>query len=68
LKDIKELDQREAYEYLSIEESHDLEHKNKKETFGTELCAKTKFQATGSLAVPVLRYSFGKINWRQEEL
>jgi hypothetical protein len=25
-------------------------------------------QATGSLAVPVLRHSFGIINWHQEEI
>jgi hypothetical protein len=25
-------------------------------------------QAIGSLAVPVLRYSFGIINWHQEEI
>jgi hypothetical protein len=25
-------------------------------------------QVTGSLAVPVLRYSFGIINWHQEEI
>ena len=35
---------------------------------GTELSAKNKIQATGSLAVPVLRYSFGIVNWHQEEL
>jgi len=35
---------------------------------GRELSAKNKIQATGSLAVPVLRYSFGIVNWRQEEL
>ena len=34
----------------------------------TELSAKNKIQAIGSLAVPVLRYSFGIINWHQEEL
>jgi hypothetical protein len=34
----------------------------------TELSAKNKMQATGSLAVPVLRYSFGIINWNQEEI
>ena len=34
----------------------------------TELSAKNKIQAIGSLAVPVLRYSFGIINWQQEEL
>ena len=36
--------------------------------FGTELSAKNKIQAIGSLAVPVLRYSFGIVNWHQEEL
>jgi hypothetical protein len=25
-------------------------------------------EATGSLAIPVLRYSFGIINWHQEEI
>jgi len=35
---------------------------------GIELSAKNKIQATASLAVPVLRYSFGIINWHQEEL
>ena len=35
---------------------------------GTELSAKNEIQAIGSLAVPVLRYSFGIINWHQEEL
>ena len=35
---------------------------------GTELSEKNKIQATGSLTVPVLRYSFGIVNWRQEEL
>jgi len=34
----------------------------------TELGAKNKIQATGSLAVPVFRYSFGIVNWCQEEL
>ena len=35
---------------------------------GAELSAKNKTQAIGSLAVPVLRYSFGISNWHQEEL
>ena len=34
----------------------------------TKLSAKNKIQAIGSLAVPVLRYSFGIVNWHQEEL
>jgi hypothetical protein len=35
---------------------------------GTELSVKNKIQAIGSLAVPVLKYSFGIVNWHQEEL
>ena len=78
--DIKELDLRKAYKYLGIEESFDILHKNEKEklkkkylkrlrlVLGTELSAKNMIQATGSLAVPVLSYSFGIINWHQEEL
>jgi hypothetical protein len=34
----------------------------------TELDAKNKMHAIGSLAVPVLRYSFGIINWHREEI
>jgi hypothetical protein len=34
----------------------------------TELSEKNKMQAIGSLAIPVLRYSFGNINWHQEEI
>ena len=78
--DIKELDPRKAYKYLGIEESFDIQHKNEKEKvkkeylrrlrlfFGIELSVKNKIQAIGSLAVPILRYSFGIINWHQEEL
>ena len=33
-----------------------------------ELSAKNKIQAIGSLAVLVLRHSFGIINWHQEKL
>ena len=77
---VKELDLRKAYKYLGIEESFDIKHKNEKEklkkgylrrlrlVLGTELSAKNKIRAIGSLAVPVLRYNFGIINWHQEEL
>jgi hypothetical protein len=75
-KDIKEMDPRRAYKYLGIEESFDIQRKNEKEklkkehlrNLGTELSAKNKIQAIGSLVVPVLRYSFGIVNWHQEEL
>jgi len=78
--DIKDLDPRKAYKYLGIEENFDLQHKNEKEKLkkeylrrlrlilGTELSAQNKIQAIGSLAVPVLRYSFGNVNLYQEEL
>ena len=78
--DIKELDPSKAYKCLGIEESFDIQHKNEKETLkkeylrrlrlvlGTELSAKNKIQALGSLALPVLRYTFGIVNWHQEEL
>jgi hypothetical protein len=58
--------------------SHDKEHNNEKENLMkeylrglrlllvTELSPKNKIQAIGALAVPVLRHSFGIINWRQE--
>jgi len=71
-KDIKKLDPR--------KESFDIQHKNEKEklkkeylrrlrlVLGTELSAKNKIQAIGTLAVPVLRYSFGIVNWHEEEL
>jgi len=34
----------------------------------SELNARNKIIAIGALAVPVLRYSFGIINWRTEEI
>ena len=76
--DIKELDPRKTYQYLGIEENFDIQHKNEKEklkkeylrrlrlVLGTELSAKIKIQAVGSLAVPVLRYSFGIVNWQNQ--
>jgi len=67
-----------ASKYLGTEESYGIQHKNEKEkltkeylkrlrlVLGTELSAKSKIQATGSLAVPVLRYNLGIVNWRQD--
>ena len=78
--DIKELDPRKAYMYFGIEENFDIQHKNEKEKLKkeylcrlslvlcVELSAKNKIQAIGSLTIPVLRYSFGIVNWHQEEL
>ena len=36
--------------------------------FGTDLSAKNKIQASGSLAVPSLRYRFGIFNWHHKEM
>jgi len=78
--DIKELDPRKAYKYLGIEENFDIQHKSENEklkkeylrrlrlVLGTELSAKNEIQAIGSVAVSVLRYSFGIVNWHREEL
>jgi hypothetical protein len=66
-----------AYKYLGVAENHNIELKNEKVKLkeyvrrlrlilSTELSARNKMQATGSLTVPVLRYSFGIINWHQE--
>jgi len=78
--DIKEMDPRKPCKYLGIEDSFDVQRKNEKEklkkeclrrvrlVFCTKLSAKNKIHAIGSLAVPVLRYSFGTFNWHQEEL
>jgi hypothetical protein len=69
-----------AYKYLGAEENHNIEHENENEKlkkeyvrrlrliFNTELSKQNQMQATGSLAVPVLRYGFGIINWHQEEI
>jgi len=73
--DIKELDPRKAFKYLGIEESFDIKHKNEKEKLKKESLRRLRLvlgteliRAIGSLTVPVLRYSFGIVNWHQEEL
>jgi hypothetical protein len=37
-------------------------------TLKSEPNTRNKITAIGALAVPVLRYSFGIINWRREEI
>jgi hypothetical protein len=78
--DVKELDAMKAYKYLGVEENHNIEHEKEKDRLkkecirrlslilSTELSVKNNMQAIGSLAIPVLRYSFGIINWYQEEI
>jgi methionine aminopeptidase len=76
--EIKELEPMKACKYLGVAENHNIEHKIEKEKLkkeyvrrlrlilSTEMEARYKMQATGSLVVPVLRYSFGINNWHQE--
>ena len=78
-REIQELEQGKTYKYLGIEESEDIQHQQMKERLKqeyrrlsmilkSELNARNKITAIGALAVPVLRYSFGIINWRIEEI
>jgi hypothetical protein len=75
----KSWSKRKTYKYLGIEEAEDT-HQQMKERFKqeynrrlrmilkSELNARNKITAIGALAVPVIRYSFGIINWRSEEI
>jgi ElaB/YqjD/DUF883 family membrane-anchored ribosome-binding protein len=79
-KEIQELEQGKTYKYVGIEESEGIQHQQMKERLEqeyrkrlrmilkSELNARNKITAIGALAVPVLRYSFGIINWRMEEI
>ena len=75
-REIQELEQGKTYMYLGIEESEGIQHQQMKERLKqeysrrlrmilkSELKARNKITAIGTLAVPVLRYSFGIINRR----
>ena len=75
-REIKELELGTTYKYLQTEESEGIQHQQTKERLRKEYTrrlrmimkfkvkAKNKTTVTGTLAVPVLRYSFGIINWR----
>ena len=75
-KEIQELEQGKTYKYVGIEESEGIQHQQMKERLKqeyrrmlkSELNARNKITAIGALAVPVLRYTFGIINWRIEEI
>jgi hypothetical protein len=79
-REIKELEQGKTYKYLGIEEGEGIQHPQMKERLKQEyrtrlsmilkpeLNARNTITAIGAVAVPVLRYSFGIINWRIEEI
>jgi hypothetical protein len=77
---IQELQQGKTCRYLGIEECEGIQHQQMKErlkqeynrrvrmVLKSELNTRNKITAIGALAVPILRYSFGIINWRLEEI
>jgi hypothetical protein len=79
-REIQELEQGKTYKYLGIEESEGIQHQQMKDRLKqennrplriilkSELNARNKTTAIGALAVPVLRYSFGIINWILKEI
>ena len=79
-REIQELEQGKTYKYLGIEEREGTQHQQMKQRLQqeyrrrlrmilkSELNAKNNITTIGALAVPVLRYSFGIINWRSEEI
>ncbi|KAI5731018.1 hypothetical protein M8J77_003330 [Diaphorina citri] len=77
---IRELESGESYKYLGVLEDEHIDQKKmkvniKKEyirrvrlTLQTELNSKNKIEALNSLAVPVVEYGFGIIDWTKEEI
>lgn len=77
---IEELNQEGIYKYLGVDESDGMQHSKMKEKIRkeylrrvrlilrTELNGKNKIEAFNSIAVPVVQYSFGIIDWKISEL
>ena len=78
--EIQDLDQEGVYKYLGEDESDGIQHSKMKEKIRkeyngrvrsilrTELNGRNKMEAINSLAVPVVQYSFGIIDWKISEL
>ena len=77
---IQDLDQVETYKYLGIEEGEGIQHhkmkvkirkeyqKRIKLVLKLELNAGNKIAAINTLAVPVILYSYGVIDWKLDEI
>ena len=77
---IEELNQEGIYKYLGVDESDGIQHRKMKEKIRKEylrrvrlilrtgLNGRNKIEAVNSLAVPVVQYSFGIIDWKISEL
>ena len=79
-KVIQDLDQAETYKYLGMEEGEGVQHYKMKVKSGkeykrrinlvlkSELNARNKIAAINTLAVPVILYSYGVIDWKLDEI
>ena len=77
---IQDLDQAETYKYLGMEEGEGTQHHKIKITIRkeykrriklvlkSELNARNKIAAINTLAVPVILYSYGVIDWKLDEI
>ena len=77
---MEELNEDESYKYLGIEELEAIKHnevkakvnKNVKtklrKLMETELNARNLFQAINESILPLISYSFGVVNWNEDEL
>ena len=77
---IQDLDQAETYKYLGMEEGEGVQHhkikvKIRKEykrrmklVLKSKLNARNKIAAINTLAVPVILYSYGVIDWKLDEI
>ena len=77
---IQELNQEEVYKCLGVDKSDGIQHSKMKEKIRkeyyrrvklilrTELNGRNKMEAINSLAVPVVQYSFGIIDWKISEI
>ena len=74
---IEDLSEEASYKYLGIEENAAIEHKHMRDKLSkeyfkrvkailkTELTTKNKIQSINQLALPVLSYGFGIVEWPQ---
>ena len=77
---IQDLDQAETYKYLGMEEGEGVQHHKMKVNIRkeykrriklvlkSELNARNKIAAINTLAVPVILYSYGVIDWKLNEI
>ena len=78
--EIQEFDLEGVYKYLGVDESDGIQHRKMKEKrrkehnrkerliLTTEFNGRNKIEAINSLAVPVVQYSFGIVNWKISEM